>query len=50
MNFVDIDSSGFIDYSEFITASINKNKILTNQNINTCFTLFDKDSNGTISV
>ena len=30
---VDIDCSGFIDYSEWVVATINKNKLLTREKL-----------------
>ena len=46
----DIDNSGFIDYSEWISATINKKKILSNKNLTAAFNLFDEDDSGTISM
>jgi calcium-dependent protein kinase len=46
---VDIDGSGFIDYSEWVVATINKQKLLTNEILWNAFQLFDKDGGGTIS-
>jgi calcium-dependent protein kinase len=50
MRNVDTDGSGYIDYSEFITASMNRRTLLSKQNLNAAFESFDQDHNGTISV
>jgi calcium-dependent protein kinase len=49
MKKIDLDSSGFIEYEEFITASFDKNKLLTEENLNYAFNVFDKDKNGKIN-
>ncbi len=41
---VDIDKSGFIDYSEFVVASMNEKTLLTNEKLQTAFKMFDKVS------
>ena len=46
----DTDNSGFIDYDEFIAATMNKNRLFSVQNLNDAFKLFDKDGSGTITV
>ena len=46
---MDIDGSGYIDYSEWVVATINKQKLLTNEIMWNAFNLFDKDGSGTIS-
>ena len=57
MESMDLDGNGTIDYNEFITATINKSKILSKQNLETAFKAFDKviyyknqDGSGKISV
>jgi calcium-dependent protein kinase len=42
---VDIDRSGFIDYSEFVVASMNEKTLLTNEKLQSAFRMFDKVSN-----
>lgn len=39
---VDIDKSGFIDYSEFVIASMNEKNLLTNEKLQSAFKMFDK--------
>lgn len=46
---IDSDKSGFLEYEEFITATINKKALLTDDNLKAAFYLFDQDKNGTIS-
>ena len=46
---IDTDGSGAIDYGEFVTAAVNKQAMLTNENINMMFKLYDKDGDGEIS-
>ena len=45
----DIDGSGEIDYSEWIVATIDKTKLLSDEKLRAAFSLFDKDEGGTIS-
>ena len=49
MSKVDIDHSGFIDYTEFIAASIDEKKLLSKNNLKVVFEMFDTDGSGTIS-
>jgi Ca2+-binding EF-hand superfamily protein len=46
---VDTDRSGFIDYSEFVIASMNEKNLLTNDKLQAAFKMFDKDNSGSIS-
>lgn len=46
---VDIDGSGFIDYSEFVVAAMNEKNLLTNEKLQAAFRMFDKDGSGFIS-
>lgn len=50
MQTVDADGNGFIDYSEFIMATMNRHILLSKQNMETAFNMFDKDGSGTITV
>lgn len=49
MNSVDIDKSGYIEYSEFVIALMNKKKLVSEENLRKAFNLFDKDGSGTIT-
>ena len=42
MKIADTDGSGEIDYSEWIVATINKKKLLSNEKLESAFNLFDK--------
>ena len=46
---VDIDKSGFIDYSEFVVAAMNEKNLLTDEKLQSAFKMFDKDGSGFIS-
>jgi calcium-dependent protein kinase len=46
---IDTDCNGYIDYSEFIAATIDLRKALTHANLEAAFRAFDHDRNGTIS-
>ena len=46
----DIDQNGMIDYNEFITATLDWNKKLTNDLLESVFKAYDKDKSGTISL
>ena len=39
---IDIDKSGFIDYSEFVVASMNEKQLVTNEKLQQAFKMFDK--------
>ena len=45
----DSDGNGWIDYSEFIRATIDKRKLLSKERLRAAFGLFDKDDNGYIN-
>ena len=49
MREVDTDGSGFMDYTEFLKASIDQKKLLSQKNLERAFSLFDRDGSGTIS-
>ena len=46
----DTDGSGFIDYSEWVSATIDKKKILSDENLKAAFRLFDENDDGSISL
>lgn len=46
MRVVDTNNSGEIDYSEFVTASINRQKLLSKEKLDIVFKMFDKVSLG----
>jgi calcium-dependent protein kinase len=45
---IDADNSGFIDYAEFIRATYDKEKLLTDTHLKIVFDTFDTDKNGKI--
>ncbi len=47
---MDMDRNGHVDYSEFLTAAVNKNQLLSRGNLETAYKLFDVDKNGTVTV
>ena len=47
---VDVDNSGEIDFSEFISATVNRGSLLKEEKLQSAFKYFDLDSNGLISV
>ena len=49
MNLVDTDRSGFIDFTEFITATMDRKKLLSKKRIEAAFNTFDKDGSGSIT-
>ena len=47
---LDINGDGKIDYQEFITAAVNRSKLINDQNLEIAFKMFDQDGNGQISI
>jgi len=47
---VDVDGNGFIEYEEFLRAAMDKERILSEKNLQNVFTFFDKDKSGKISI
>jgi len=43
---IDLDGNGTIDYNEFVTATVDKTKLLSKQNLEATFKCFDKDGSG----
>ncbi len=50
MRNLDLDGNGVVDYSEFITAAIDKLSVLNQENLRAAFQMFDKDKSGTITI
>ena len=50
MRTMDQDGNGVIDYTEFITAAIDKVALLNKKNLVAAFQLIDIDNNGTITI
>ena len=50
MNMCDVDHSGFLDYTEFISASLNRSKMLSKDKLEAAFRAFDKDGSGKIGI
>ena len=46
----DVDHSGFLDYTEFISASLNRSKMLSKDKLEAAFRAFDKDGSGKIGI
>lgn len=49
MQEVDSDNNGFIDYTEFLKATLDIKKVLSTENLKTAFKVFDRDGSGSIS-
>mmetsp|Transcript_4957 Transcript_4957/g.3568 ORF Transcript_4957/g.3568 Transcript_4957/m.3568 type:complete len:181 (+) Transcript_4957:1041-1583(+) len=49
MDELDKNKDGFVDYTEFITAAIDKVQLLNNENLLAAFKLIDKDASGLIT-
>ena len=47
---VDTDNSGEIDFSEFVTATVNRNDLLSDEKLKMAFNYYDKDGSGDISI
>lgn len=47
---VDTNSNEVVDYTEFLTACVNKSKILTDKNISEAFKMIDKNGDGKLSL
>jgi len=47
---IDSDGSGTIEYSEFVIATMDVTKSLSNDKLQAAFKMFDKDGSGTIDV
>ena len=47
---VDVDHSGEIDFSEFVTATVNRNNLLQEDKLKLAFQYYDTDNSGEITV
>lgn len=47
---VDSDGNGVIDYNEFLNCTMNRDKIISDKNLQYAFNVFDRDGNGSISI
>ena len=45
---IDTDENGYVDYEEFITATINTNNLCSNKNLKIAFGFFDKNNSGSL--
>jgi len=48
VNNIDVNGSGQIDFTEFVVASVNQQKLLTKHSIGKAFKMFDNDGDGNI--
>ena len=46
---IDVNKTGFIDFTEFVMASINKKTLYAKDRIKTIFKMIDTDNSGTLS-
>lgn len=49
MHTLDTDNNGYVEFEEFVRASIDKEKLISETNLKMAFNVFDRDKNGTIS-
>lgn len=47
---LDKDNNGVIDYTEFLTAAVNKYHLLSKDNLKTAFNMIDTDGSGYITI
>ena len=47
---IDLDGNDIINYNEFLSCTVNKDKILRNENLELCFKAFDLDNSGKINL
>ena len=46
---IDVNGTGAIDFTEFLLATVNHKKLLSQERMTQVFKMFDKDGSGTIS-
>lgn len=46
---VDVDKNGEIEFSEFVTATVSRDKLLQDEKLRQAFRVYDKDDSGSIS-
>jgi calcium-dependent protein kinase len=46
----DTDGNGYLDYTEFIVATMDKNTLLSKKNMEAAFSAFDTDGSGSITI
>ena len=46
---IDLDGNGTIDYTEFVMATVNEKKLMTEERLKMAFQMFDADKNGSLS-
>jgi calcium-dependent protein kinase len=46
----DADGNGYIDYTEFLTATVDWHKALSNERLTSAFKMYDRDGDGKISL
>ena len=47
---IDVDNSGAIDFSEFVTATVDRENLLSESKLRMAFRYYDKDDGGSISL
>ena len=47
---VDTDFTGFITFTEFVTATVNRKNLLQTEKLKAAFDFYDKDGNGSIDI
>jgi len=46
---IDLDNNGSIDYTEFVTATMQESALLTENRLKIAFNMFDKDGDGSLT-
>lgn len=49
LTLVDTDKNGYIEYSEFVMATLDKNNLFSEERLEAAFKIFDKDNSGYIN-